>query len=274
MSWIGIGATLLAFVLGYTLSMMYITVFYHRGFTHNAVELKPSVRRFVLLTGPWLTGLDVRGWACMHRMHHQTTDVPGDPHSPVEVGMLGVFLAQHKSYAGVLFGLVKNKDDYVSVVADIAEPVSWASRHRVWYLPAILCPLVAVTVAWPLGAWYLGLAFAVGLMSHPGVGWLVNSLCHAHGHRNFDTADNSHNSLRVAIATFGEGLHNNHHYAPASARLRYRWFEPDLGFLICRSLESLGLLTIRRDTLLPTYRQQRRQSPEAEQSAVPRAAQA
>lgn len=98
MSWIGIGATLLAFVLGYTLSMVYITVFYHRGFTHNAVELKPSVRRFVLLTGPWVTGLDVRGWACMHRMHHQTTDVPGDPHSPVEAGILGVFLAQHKSY--------------------------------------------------------------------------------------------------------------------------------------------------------------------------------
>ncbi len=91
MSWIGVDATLLAFVLGYTLSMMYITVFYHRGFTHNAVELNPSVRRFVLLTGPWLTGLDVRGWACMHRMHHQTTDVPGDPHSPVEVGMLGSF---------------------------------------------------------------------------------------------------------------------------------------------------------------------------------------
>ena len=99
----------------------------------------------------------------------------------------------------VLFGLVKNKDDYVSVVADIPEPVSWASRHRGWYLPAILAHLWRRRSLGSSGRGTSVWHSRSGSWSHPAVGWLVNS----YGHRNFDTVDNSHNSLPVAIATFG-----------------------------------------------------------------------
>ena len=240
MSWIGIEATLLAFFLGYTLSMMYITVFYHRGFTHNAGGAEALGAPFVLLTGPWLTGLDVRGWACMHRMHHQTTDVPGDPHSPVEVEHSVSFSRNTRATNASSSDWSRTRTTTSASSPTYPNPSRGPRGIGCGISPAIVCPFAAVTVAWLLGAWYLGLAFALGLMSHPAVGWLVNSFGHAYGHRNFDTADNSHDSLPVAIATFGEGLHNNHHYAPASARLRYRWFEPDLGFLVCRVSSPWG----------------------------------
>ena len=61
------GGVLLA---GYTLNLLYITVFYHRGFTHRALELRPWLRTAVRHTGSWVTGLDVKAWVCMHRLHH------------------------------------------------------------------------------------------------------------------------------------------------------------------------------------------------------------
>ena len=37
----------------------------------------------VAATGIWFTGLDPKGWVCMHRRHHTHSDGPKDPHSPV-----------------------------------------------------------------------------------------------------------------------------------------------------------------------------------------------
>ena len=247
MSWIGVDATLLAFVLGYTLSMMYITVFYHRGFTHNAVELNPSVRRFVLLTGPWSPGsMFAGGRACIGC----TTRPPTCQaiHTALLKWECSVLSRATQELRSVLFGLVKNKDDYVSVVADIPEPVSWASRHRVWYLPAFPCPLVAVTVAWLLGV--VPRSGIRGRAHEPSRSGLAGQFLNA------TPTDIATSTPRItpttpcrSIATFGEGLHNNHHYAPASARLRYRWFEPDLSSSFV-GVSSPWALDDRRDTLL------------------------
>jgi len=210
------------FLAAYTLHLGYITVFYHRALAHRAVSLRPGTLRFVLLTGNWVTGLDPKAWACMHRMHHAFSDGPHDPHSPAQAGVLGVLVAQLRAYERTLYALLGRHPDYLRHVRDLDFPVHW-----------------------------LGLAYGVGLMSHPLEGWVINSLGHAVGPRNFDTPDNSRNPWLAALLIYGEGLQNNHHRYPASARFAYRWWEPDLGFALCRLLEALGVLTIDRARLLP-----------------------
>lgn len=77
------------------------------------------------------------------------------------------------------------------------------------------------------------------------------SLGHAVGGRNFETSDNSRNNHFAAWLIFGEGFQNNHHQYPASARFSFRRHEVDLGYFAARVLERLGVLHIRRATLIP-----------------------
>ena len=71
--------------------------------------------------------------------------------------------------------------------------------------------------------------------------WLVNSATHLWGKTRFETGDDSRNSWWVALLTFGEGWHNNHHAHPTSARHGLRWYEFDLNWLGIRALQLMGL---------------------------------
>src|SRR5262249_44711914 len=113
---------IIIFLIAYLVNMTYITVFYHLGFAHNAVLLKPRLRRFVVRTGNWITGLDAKGWACMHRLHHMYSDLPKDPHSPSNVGVIGVMSAQLRAYKKCLILLIKGDLAYTSIVEDLDFP--------------------------------------------------------------------------------------------------------------------------------------------------------
>jgi stearoyl-CoA desaturase (delta-9 desaturase) len=73
--------------------------------------------------------------------------------------------------------------------------------------------------------------------------WLVNSASHMWGYKRFATRDDSRNNWWVAIITFGEGWHNNHHAHPASARHGLAWFEVDPSWMQIRLLEMLGIVS-------------------------------
>ena len=240
-----------ALVGGALISAVYITVFYHRTFAHGALSLSPRMRRFVVFTGPWVTGIDPKAWACMHRLHHRHSDGSRDPHSPVNVGVPGVFLSQLRAYERMLSGLTLGKRSYTAVVSDLDFPISWANRRQLWFLPYVAQIVAAIAIGWVFNLWLFAACLYFGLMSHPVQGWLVNSFGHAAGYRTFGTPDNSRNNLAVAFLVVGEGLQNNHHHDPDSARFSYRWWEPDLGFLFCRLFKGLGLLTILKDRIAP-----------------------
>jgi fatty-acid desaturase len=74
------------------------------------------------------------------------------------------------------------------------------------------------------------------------VTWAVNSVCHMWGYRNYETRDNSRNSWWVALLTFGEGWHNNHHADQRSARHGHKWYEFDMSWLTIRAMERMGLV--------------------------------
>ncbi len=238
------------FVIAYFLNTLMISVGYHRGLAHGAVQLHPFLRRFVISMGNWLTGLDPKGWSVMHRMHHVHSDTPDDPHSPLNVGLLGIGLEQLRSYERVLRGLGREDAKYTDHAAGMDFELSWLNRNGLWYVPYVLHAAIGVVLGLTIG-WLLGAAYFVGMASHPVQGGLVNALGHAVGGRNFDTDDNSRNNWLVALFIVGEGLQNNHHQYPRSAKFSYRGWEPDFGFLACRVLEMFGLATIDYAHLIP-----------------------
>ncbi len=248
MYWLACAAV---FVVAYLVNLTMVTVFYHRGLAHKAVKLSPRTMRFVAAMGNWLTGLDPKGWVCMHRLHHAHSDTELDPHSPRQAGLFGVLLAQLRSYKRVLVGLHRREEPYTSLVQDIDFDISWLNRKRVWYLPYLVHLAIAAAIG-AAGFWLLGAAYYFGMMSHPIEGWAVNSLGHALGGRNFDTPDDSRNNHLVAWLIFGEGYQNNHHRYPSSAKFSYRAWEIDPGWGLCLALEALGMLTIARSKLIPS----------------------
>lgn len=245
-------ACLGVFLAAYLLNAIMITVFYHRGLAHRAVTLRPWARKLTIHSGIWLTGLDPKAWACMHRRHHAYSDTAQDPHSPLNLGMGGVLLGQLKSYERTLVGLATGRPEYTRHVEDLDFPISWLNRKRVWYLPYLTHLGIALAIALPSGMWALAAAYYVGIMSHPIEGWIVNSLGHAVGGRNFETSDHSRNNHLAAWLVLGEGFQNNHHRYATSAKFSYQRSEVDLGYGICLLLERLGVLDIRRDTLIPS----------------------
>ncbi len=193
------------FLAAYLLNTTMISVFYHRGLAHRAVALRPGARAFAARYGIWLTGLDAKGWVCMHRKHHRHSDSSEDPH-----------------------------------------------RKGLWFMPYVLHLIIALAIVVPTGMWALAACYFVGMMSHPFEGWIVNSLGHAVGGRNFETADNSRNNHLAAWLILGEGYQNNHHRYPASAKFSYQPWELDFGFGVSVLLEKLGVLEIQRELLLPS----------------------
>lgn len=235
---------LAVFVSMYLLNIYYITVLYHRGLTHGAVKLGPLARWMVVHTGNWVTGLDPKGWSTMHRLHHLHSDTALDPHSPRHHGLLPLMFAQLKSYNRVLARLIHGDAELTALSRDLDFGVSWLNRRGLWALPYLFHAGVAVALGVFAGAWLLGAAYWLGMMTHPVQGWMVNAFAHSYGSRNFETPDDSRNNAAVAWLVFGEGYQNNHHHAPRAANFAMRPGEVDLGYALCVASARLGLLEI------------------------------
>ncbi|MBC7691209.1 MAG: acyl-CoA desaturase [Methylotenera sp.] len=237
-------SALLIFSTGYLLNIFYITVFYHRALTHRSVVMSPATERFLASTGSWVTGIDPKAWACMHRLHHQYSDTPRDPHSPIHQGVFGLAMGQLRSYEKILVRLIRGDKKLSAVVSDIPFDVNYLNRKKLWFLPYLLHVGIAVAFGFAFQNAIPGIAYFLGIMSHPVQGWMVNALAHKYGYRNFDSSDHSRNNTLVALLVFGEGLQNNHHQFPGSAKFSITPKELDLGYGLCLLAERVGILQI------------------------------
>jgi stearoyl-CoA desaturase (delta-9 desaturase) len=238
------------FVVAYLLNILTVSIGYHRALAHRSIELHPALQWLVVKGGNWLTGLDPKAWVVMHRLHHEHSDTPLDPHSPVNVGLADIPLEQLRNYKRVIIGLLKQKPAFTRYARDLDFPLNPLTRSGRWYLPYAVHAAVALALGIGVG-WLLGAVYFLGMMSHPVQGAIVNGLGHASGGRNFETPDNSRNNHLAAWLILGEGFQNNHHRFPGSATFSYRWHEIDLGYATCVALEKLGLAEIRRAHLIP-----------------------
>jgi len=206
---------------------------YHRLLTHRGYRT-PKWVEYVLTT---CATLALEGgpifWVATHRIHHQHSDQEGDPHTPLD----GKWWA-HMGW--ILMGKSMHHDTttLARYVPDLAK-----SKFHVWitkyhYVPIVVLGLILLAVGGlPFLMWGIFMRTVVGLHAT----WLVNSATHTWGSRRFVTRDQSTNNWWVAILTFGEGWHNNHHAHPVSARHGLKWYEVDVNWYGIWALQKLGL---------------------------------
>lgn len=214
---------------------------YHRYFTHKSFETTKPIQYLLAIMG----GLSGEGrcldWVSTHRKHHAHSDQIGDPHSPHD----GPW------WSHIVWTMVHHTPQQLSELYDRWIP-DLKDDKLLQVIGNLFIPihvglgLVMMGVGYYFGGWQLALSLLVWGMFARLVfvlhsTWFVNSASHMWGYRNYETTDDSRNNWWVALITYGEGWHNNHHAYPRMARHGHRWWEVDVTFLTIRAMEKLGL---------------------------------
>ncbi len=215
----------------YGVGMAFITMGYHRYFSHRSFKTS-RVFQFLLAFGCMATAQKgVLWWAANHRHHHRYSDEEPDLHSPVQSGIwwshIGWVLSNE--YAPTRTELVRDLVKFPEL--------RWLNRYH------LVPPTVFGTVAYLAGGlpgFYWGFILPLVLLWHGS--FTVNSLAHTWGWRRFPTRDTSRNNWVLALLTHGEGWHNNHHYYQASARQGFYWWEIDVSYYVLKGWQMLGLV--------------------------------
>jgi stearoyl-CoA desaturase (Delta-9 desaturase) len=235
---------LVAFLVVYVPTGLGITVGFHRLFTHRSFKTGPVTRGVLAALGSAAIEGPIISWVADHRKHHAFSDEEGDPHSPHvdHDGLRGLFHA----HMGWLFVHDQRalKTRYAPDL--LADPiVSFVNRtFLVWVLAGFVVPF---TVGFVLGGTLVaaltsllwGGLIRMFFLHH--VTYSINSLCHVFGRRDFETGDESRNLAWLAIPSFGESWHNNHHAFPTSSVHGLKWWQVDLSSMVIRTMEKLGL---------------------------------
>lgn len=249
-------AVLLVFVVGwspvalliaaglYALRMFAITGFYHRYFSHKAFRTSRIMQFVFAAIGASAVQRGPLWWAAHHRLHHVNSDKEHDEHSPRRHG----FLWSHMGW----FLSRRNFATRLDKVPDFARFPELRMLDRFDILmPALLAVGLYVLGEvldgyWPQlgtsGAQLVVWGFVISTIVLYHVTFTINSLAHRVGHRRFATRDDSRNNLLLALLTFGEGWHNNHHFYPGAARQGFAWWEIDITYYLLRFMQALGLI--------------------------------
>ena len=221
-----------------------ISMGYHRLHTHRSYKIPVFLEySFALLGALTLEGGPI-SWVATHRIHHQNSDKPGDPHSPLEGSLWA-----HVGW--LLFGEANhaNTRKMSKYAPDLAKHRFYLWLNNYHWIPTIaLSGLLFWIGGLPLFLWGVCLRTVFGLHAT----WLVNSATHMWGERRFATRDESRNNWWVALITFGEGWHNNHHAHPTSARHGLAWYEFDPTWIQIKFLKFVGVAKSIREASIGT----------------------
>jgi stearoyl-CoA desaturase (delta-9 desaturase) len=220
-------------VLYYIATGLGISMGYHRLHTHRSYKVPRWLEYCFAICGTLTLEGGPIFWVATHRVHHQFSDQPGDPHSPRD----GAFWS-HMGW--ILWGETNHNN--TRMMSKYAPDVA---RHRfyVWlnnwhWVPiTILAAGLAVWGGLQMFLWAICFRVVFGLHAT----WAVNSATHMFGKRRFNTRDDSRNTWWIAIISFGEGWHNNHHAHPTSARHGLAWYEFDPSWLLIKALKAIGV---------------------------------
>jgi stearoyl-CoA desaturase (delta-9 desaturase) len=236
-------AIAIAVVLNWMALCLGIGMSYHRLLTHRGYKCPKWVEYFLTLCATLALEGGPIFWVATHRIHHKYSDLPGDPHSPHEGG--------YWAHVGwILVGESKHTNTRLMAkfAPDLAKDKVHCLISRFHYVPTVVIGAGLFAIGgWPFLLWPTFFRITAGLHFT----WLVNSATHMWGSRRFETRDDSRNSWWVALLTFGEGWHNNHHAHPVSVRHGLAWYELDITWLHIKLLEKLGIATGVKEATLP-----------------------
>ena len=236
---------ILATLLLTHITIVTVTVFLHRSQAHRALDLHPVMNHF-FRAWLWLTtGMQTGQWVAIHRKHHAKCETEEDPHSPQTRGLKKVL------WEGAELYIAEGQNPETFARYGHGTPNDWVERNVysrfVWQGLAVMLGVdlilfgVAGLAIWGVQMMWIPF-FAAGV---------INGVAHFWGYRNFDSPDASTNISPWGILIGGEELHNNHHTYPTSAKLSYKWYEFDIGWLYIRTLQTLGLARVLRTAPVP-----------------------
>lgn len=237
-----------SFLIGYCVINVGVGMGLHRYFSHKSFETYPAVRFVLGMIGCFSVQGSLRDWIADHRRHHAHTDECGDTHSPVvdghchDTSTLGGLLHAH------FLWLFDNTSTDLRVYGKdlLADPMMTFFHRTRWVWPILSLVVLPGLYGYVLGgaehAWgsilvggflrtFVFLNFVLA----------VNSIGHAFGSERFPQGNHSKNNMVLALLTFGDGWHNNHHRHPRNAYAGLAWYEIDVNGSLIGLLERLGL---------------------------------
>ncbi|QDG54940.1 acyl-CoA desaturase [Persicimonas caeni] len=221
----------------YALRMFAVTGGYHRYFAHRTYKMG-RVMQFIMAFLAETSGQKgVLWWAAHHRHHHKYSDQPEDVHSAKQEGFwyahVGWIFSER--WEGTDESRVKDLMRYPEIV--------WIDKYH-WVPPTLLGVATYYFGEWiGIGGWQavvVGFFWSTVLSLH--ATFTINSLAHLIGNRRYDTTDDSRNHWFLALITFGEGWHNNHHHYQASVNQGWKWWEYDITYYILKVMSWVGLV--------------------------------
>ena len=223
-----------------------VTIFLHRHQAHRALDLSPLPSHFFRF---WLwltTGMVTKEWAAIHRKHHAKCETPDDPHSPQVYGINRVL------WGGVFLYVKEAWNKETLQRYGHGTPDDWLERnlYTPWHKLGITLMLVIDIVLFGALPGVLIWIAQVAWIPFWAAG-VINGIGHYWGYRNFNCADASTNIVPWGVLIGGEELHNNHHSFATSAKLSYRWYEFDIGWMYICILSALGMARVKKLAPVP-----------------------
>ena len=235
--------------ISYLVTGVGITVGFHRLFTHRSFKTGRPLRSLFAVFGSAAVEGPVIEWVATHRKHHRFSDLPGDPHSPHThhgVGWRGALRGLFHAHVGWMFRGEDRASEERYAKDLLADPLIRAIDRTflLWVVLGLAFPFgLGVALTGSLIGGLTGMLWggAVRILFLHHATFSINSLCHFFGRRRFATGDQSRNLAWLALPTFGEAWHNNHHAFPTSAHHGLTSRQLDPGGWVIDGLERLGL---------------------------------
>jgi stearoyl-CoA desaturase (Delta-9 desaturase) len=226
-----------------------VTVGFHRLLTHRSFKTHRITRAAFAILGSAAAEGPVIDWVATHRKHHQFSDEEGDPHSPhvgYGSGWRGALKGLGHAHVGWVFSDMEVADERRYAKDLLEDPlIRFIDRTFVLWVIAGLAAAFGLgvaltgTVRGGLTGLLWGGAARIFFVHH--ATFSINSICHFFGRKEYATADESRNVAWLAIPTWGEAWHNNHHAFPSSYRHGLRRWQIDPSAGIIRLMEMVGL---------------------------------
>jgi stearoyl-CoA desaturase (delta-9 desaturase) len=229
-------------------SLFFQTVFLHRYAAHQMFSLTPLMERLFYL-GTFLTQgssfLNPRAYAILHKMHHQYSDSPRDPHSPVQVSNV---ITMMKKTLDIFMDIQRNPQKYSKYQTQVRPWPTLDYLADTWTVRILYGALWVLLYLSFVDYWWQLLVVPLHWFMGPLHGAIVNWCGHKYGYSSFDNGDKSKNSLPIDFLMMGELYQNNHHKFPNSLKFSVRKFEWDPGFTSLLILNKLGIVKLAKIT--------------------------
>ena len=228
-SWSAVGVALF---LHWVTGCLGITLGWHRLVAHRSFKTPKWLEYFFVFCGSLACQHGPIEWIGLHRHHHAFSDQPVDHHSSTK----GFWW----SHMGWIFYEVPADGEVPRLTKDIANDPFYLFCEKYF----LLMQIVLGFLLYAIGGWSFVLwGIFVRLVAVYHCTWFVNSATHKFGYQTYDAGDYSTNCWWVAVVTYGEGWHNNHHAFQFSARHGLKWWEIDTTWMVIKLLSMVGLAT-------------------------------